>query len=281
MEDKSKFAKFISEKRKEAGLTQKELAEKLFVTDTTVSKWERGISYPDITLISSICSELKISEHEFFIACEDVGAREDKVQAKRFRRLKETTFWTLNIMYAIGVVTCFICNLAVNHTLSWFFIVLSSVALAFTITSLPFILKQYRTITVFSIASILIYLVLFICDVYVNGDWFYHKAVPIATISIAWCWFIMLLIRYTSIKPWLKAGIINLAIAVIVMTMNPLISYVIGEEQERIIDYLDFTYWNPLIIGNKIIFYLFIILSVASFIKGFKSNDRNNVLDMK
>ena len=42
--DNEKFGKFICELRKEKSLTQKELAEKLFVSDKTVSKWERGVS---------------------------------------------------------------------------------------------------------------------------------------------------------------------------------------------------------------------------------------------
>ncbi len=39
-----KFGVFISNKRKELGMTQKELAEKLFLSDKAVSKWERGVS---------------------------------------------------------------------------------------------------------------------------------------------------------------------------------------------------------------------------------------------
>ena len=45
-----KTGKFIAEKRKEQGLTQKALAEKVGVTDKAISKWERGLSYPDISV---------------------------------------------------------------------------------------------------------------------------------------------------------------------------------------------------------------------------------------
>lgn len=42
LQDKRTFGRFISQKRKEAGLTQHELAARLYLTDTAVSKWERG-----------------------------------------------------------------------------------------------------------------------------------------------------------------------------------------------------------------------------------------------
>ena len=68
MEEKTEFGKFIVLKRKEAGLTQKELAETIHVTESAVSKWERGVSYPDIALITSLCAALHITEHELITA---------------------------------------------------------------------------------------------------------------------------------------------------------------------------------------------------------------------
>lgn len=44
MENKKSFGAYIMKRRKELGMTQKEFAEKLFVTDSAVSKWERGVS---------------------------------------------------------------------------------------------------------------------------------------------------------------------------------------------------------------------------------------------
>lgn len=43
--DNEKFGAFLSRLRKEKGMTQKELAEKLYVSDKAVSKWERGVSH--------------------------------------------------------------------------------------------------------------------------------------------------------------------------------------------------------------------------------------------
>lgn len=54
----NRIGKFIATLRKEKGLTQAELGEKLFVTDKAVSKWERGISLPDITLLTKLAEVL-------------------------------------------------------------------------------------------------------------------------------------------------------------------------------------------------------------------------------
>ena len=61
MEDKKTFGEYISKKRREVGLTQKEFSGKLFVTESAISKWERGLSYPDITLVRDICEILSIN----------------------------------------------------------------------------------------------------------------------------------------------------------------------------------------------------------------------------
>ena len=72
MVNKTNFAKFIKKKRMEKQLTQEQLAEALCISVTAVSKWERGVTYPDITLIAPICAALGVSEHEFITACDDV-----------------------------------------------------------------------------------------------------------------------------------------------------------------------------------------------------------------
>ena len=66
-----KIGKYISEKRKNLGLTQKQLAEKIGMSDKSVSKWERGICLPDVSLYFDLCSILGISINEF-LAGEDI-----------------------------------------------------------------------------------------------------------------------------------------------------------------------------------------------------------------
>ena len=62
--DKQKIGDFIKKKRKEKGLTQIELAEKIGITDRAISKWERGICCPDISLLKDLCKILDININE-------------------------------------------------------------------------------------------------------------------------------------------------------------------------------------------------------------------------
>ena len=56
----NKTGKLIYELRRQKGLTQKQLAEQLNVSDRTISKWERGIGYPDISLVLAVSELLEV-----------------------------------------------------------------------------------------------------------------------------------------------------------------------------------------------------------------------------
>lgn len=59
-----KFGKFISKIRKEKQMTQKELADKLYVSDKTVSKWECGNAMPNVTLLIPLANTLEVTVTE-------------------------------------------------------------------------------------------------------------------------------------------------------------------------------------------------------------------------
>ena len=59
--DKESFGHFIADTRRNIGLSQQQLAEKLHVTNTAVSKWERGLCYPDISLLEKLAHSLDLS----------------------------------------------------------------------------------------------------------------------------------------------------------------------------------------------------------------------------
>ena len=58
------IGRFIASERKRLGFTQKQLAEKLNISDKTISKWECGNGFPDVSLLMPLCSELEITVNE-------------------------------------------------------------------------------------------------------------------------------------------------------------------------------------------------------------------------
>ena len=61
---------FIAQQRKALGMTQRDLAQRLHVTDKAVSKWERGLSYPDVTLLEPLAEAFGIGVEEL-VACRE------------------------------------------------------------------------------------------------------------------------------------------------------------------------------------------------------------------
>ncbi len=174
MKDKKSFGQFIAEKRKEKNLTQSELADKLFVTKTAVSKWERGVTYPDITLISDLCNVLEVDEHELITESNTGEYRKMKSDAKKFKKISDIYFYGLCAVYGIALLVCFICNIAVNKTLSWFFIVFTSILTAFTVfPSVSRLFNKFKAVAVVSSFILALSVLLLTCCLYTHGNWFF------------------------------------------------------------------------------------------------------------
>lgn len=179
MENKKTFGEYICRRRKELGLTQREFADKLYVTESAVSKWERGLSYPDVTLLRDICAVLDITEHELLTASEDTEKRTAEKLAAKYLRLARNYRVTQYILYGGTILICFIVNLAVQHTLSWFWIVLASVLLAASLTLAPALvsmrpaLERYKWAVSLGCAAASLELLLLICCLYTGGNWFW------------------------------------------------------------------------------------------------------------
>ena len=62
--DQIRIGKFIAEERKIKKYTQRELADKLGISDKTISKWERGNGFPEVSLLLPLCNELEITVNE-------------------------------------------------------------------------------------------------------------------------------------------------------------------------------------------------------------------------
>ena len=112
--------KFISQKRKEKSLTQEQLAEKLGVSNKTVSKWETGKCMPDYSVVKTLCDELEITVAELMDGekSEEKSVRtydEEQImdllkKTQNLEKQKELLYGTLLIVVGIAVQ-------ALSHTL--------------------------------------------------------------------------------------------------------------------------------------------------------------------
>ena len=117
--DQIKTGKFIAERRREKGMTQAQLAEKIGVSDRAVSKWETGRGMPEYSLLIPLCRELEISVNELLNG--------ERLSEEEYREKFEETFvdtiadtntrfqkkWLLTICGAVlGVLLlCFLTDL--------------------------------------------------------------------------------------------------------------------------------------------------------------------------
>ena len=163
------FGLFLKEKRQEKNLTQKQLAEIMFVSESAVSKWEKDVAHPDITLLPKLAETLGVTEHELITASIDNESRKEKIQARKWRRLAFTWDLVFYVSYVLALIPCFIVDLAINKTFTWFWIVLSALILSFTFTNLPKLIKKHKLIFIPLSQFLALCLLLAVCAIFFSS----------------------------------------------------------------------------------------------------------------
>ncbi len=127
--NQQKIGEFIKDKRKEKGLTQAELANKLGITNQAISKWERGKNCPDISLLKDLCKILDININELLSGkeLEKVSKEESEdilvetvktytdIEKKKNKRLLLFTI-VLLVFYIILVIVMYLTYNQINKT---------------------------------------------------------------------------------------------------------------------------------------------------------------------
>ena len=114
------IGQFIAKKRKEKNLTQSELAEKLGVSNKSVSKWENGRCMPDYSIIESLCKELDITIAELMdgenAVVNSIRTYDEKQTMDLLRRIEELENQRSS-MYGILLIIMGIAMNALSQTL--------------------------------------------------------------------------------------------------------------------------------------------------------------------
>jgi transcriptional regulator with XRE-family HTH domain len=244
--DNKKIGDFILTLRKAKNMTQKELAEKLNITDKAVSKWERGLGYPDITIVSKLADILDVTVNELLngertvkesTIC-DIGDvvestldYADKVSEQRKFKTLNIAIGVISLIFLISIFICILCNLATTKTISWSIVPSCSIVLAwFIIMPIIRFKKNKWTISLLCL-SILIIPFLWIIEknTSING-WLNSIGIPIVIASLSYLWGVVYLFGYTKINKWY-----GVSIAFIIMPiLDIIIDIVLGR---LLIDY--------------------------------------------
>lgn len=196
MKDKATLGKFIQSKRKENGLSQKELAEKLFVTESAVSKWERGVSYPDITMISGICETLNISEHELCTASEDHRQRELEKTARSYKTFIRIWNISLFTLYAAILIPLFIVGVIINGNVREYFMTFTGFLVAASLLNIPTLVKKRTGLVTYLCAFVTLNLTLLQMCFYAGGGWKWYLSLLLNLLFISSAVILPLFLKY-------------------------------------------------------------------------------------
>ena len=110
--DQIKIGKFIAECRKKNNLTQAQLAEKLFISDRAISKWENGKSMPDSSIMLALCKELKITVNDLLngeiVSMENYNEQTEKRLIEMVKEKEQADKQLLRLEIVIGVLSCLV-----------------------------------------------------------------------------------------------------------------------------------------------------------------------------
>ena len=240
------IGQFIAQMRKEKNITQKELAIQLHITDKAVSKWERGLSCPDITLLTSIADILGVTTSELLN-----GARAEAVSpanqntdspidkalfyAERTSKKKMADF--LNITAAafsasllLAIAVCIICDMAITGHLTWSLYVISSCIFTWLVF-FPLVKKGIKGIRLCLVSlSVLIIPFLFVLSRIIGENPFMMPiSIRASLFSIVWLWFVYLLFIKLRDKKLYAAAYALLSSIPLSLAINISVSLILGE----------------------------------------------------
>lgn len=148
--DQIKIGRFIAQCRKEKGLTQMQLAEKLGLTDRAVSKWENGKAMPDSSIMLELCKELGITVNDLLngevTEMKDYKEIYEKNLLEMVRQKEESDKRWLRFEIFVGII-CIVVFFALTIIASlvemedWLRIVLLIVGFFPLVVAVPFMLK--------------------------------------------------------------------------------------------------------------------------------------------
>lgn len=269
--DNEKMARFIAEQRKIKGMTQKELAEKLSVTDKAVSKWERGLSCPDISLLSTLSNILEVSLSELLNGeksriSETADAEEivgttlqyaHTVTKSKSKIIRSLFAVSISALFLLAIIVCLICNFAITGYLTWGWFPISSLIYLWLIVMPTIIWSKNGVYISLILISFLTIPFLFVLETVIGIKGVIMPiGASVSIVSIAYLWVVYLLIGRTKWPKYIAVAITVIAALPLSFAINYIVSQHTGKPITDIWDIL--TYFILTIISALILGYGYI-----------------------
>lgn len=215
--DSKEIGSRILTARKKLGYTQRQLGELISVSDKAVSKWERGIGCPDISLLLPLSEALHMTIDEL-IGGNIVEKNEQKtiqniitytrIKTKENKeRIIKLSYIFITIAMLLGIMITSLCDYLLNQDFTWSLICIAAIVYAWLIITTLVSVKKNAFVKAIIVASIGVFPLLYvIANQLYNLQWFYQQAVIIALFSNVYVYLIIWIWYKTSWKIWYKVG---------------------------------------------------------------------------
>lgn len=212
------MGELIRAARTERGLKQRELAERLGVTDKAVSKWENNGSCPDIALLIPLAEVLGLEvtellqgrRHQSSPDPEEIALRtltySQEAGRHRQKNLRLWLFGLLSALFLLSAIVCWIVDAAMNHNLTWSLIVCCSLVLAWAVLLPLLTLERRRVLWSLAALSAAILPYLYILGDLLENPWVFRFGLPIAPASMLYLLGVCAMARLYRRRKWRAAA---------------------------------------------------------------------------
>ena len=256
-----KIGGFIAKERKAKSLTQKELAAMLNITDKAVSKWERGLSLPDISMLNPLSECLGVSVSELLNGERDVTSTNSAVELNSvityaqhsshsinisFRRMVGTIF---SVVMMLGMIVCMICNFAVTGALTWSLYPISSVIFVWTVT-FPLIVHQQKGMLIsLCLFTVLICPFIWVLSRLTGVGMVFGAGWRISAAVILYLWIGYVIMKIWSKRKWFAAGIAIFGGIILCVVINLIVAALFAAPVTDVWDILAYVIMCILAVG--------------------------------
>lgn len=223
----------IQKLRKQKGLSQEALAEKVTVTRQTISKWELNQSTPDLDFIAQLSNVFNVSS-DYLIKDELIEPNELPFKKRTYKlseKFKTNIFIIISIIVLISNCICVICDYFISKNLSWSFIVIIS-TIALWLLILPLLIAKtkiiLKTLIVISVIPIPL---LAILALLLKKNIIFKLGICISLVCIVSVWIIYVVFCKYNKHLWRAFGLTLLIFVPLSIIITHLVAYFISQRQ--------------------------------------------------